>query len=316
MHVEPWTAAEAGVRAAARRYGAMLVFWLPVALLELLIVLLQTTLPTPPPGDAAALVRYAGVLAPLALAYELVYLVFAGASSALVVHERAGVKEAFGLLRLRGARLAGSAALALVVATAFALPAFVVGALLASALAAGVDIALITALFILVPLAVWLVNRMLFLLPATALDGLSPTEALRTSRDLTRRERTLGFALLVVLVWGSLALLSRAAAALALGALSSVTGAASSEVAVDLLAEPVHWLTMPFVPAMAASYYAMLTRPAAGPAITERQAPAKRETFRMTRCPSCATVIPYEATGSETRVSCPTCGRTGVVRAT
>ncbi|HVL47357.1 MAG TPA: hypothetical protein VM889_02240 [Candidatus Thermoplasmatota archaeon] len=322
--VDPWTAVKAGLGAAARHYPKYLLFWLPMALLGTVVVLASATVPAPSPPaegeapDTAALVRYAGVLVPLALVEELMFIAFFGASAVLTARaledgREVRTSEAFETLVKRLPRLLLLGLLVVAFVIGAAIPSLLVAALVANALGGGPEIAFLVALLVLGPVYLWLASRLLFAPAAAALSSRSAVASLRHGRDLAVAARTIGFALLVVLAWVALFFAARAVSGFALETMRFATGFAPTPEAVDVAALPFQWLAAPFVPAMVTAYYVLLVRPPPAPAGAASPVP-RAARFRMTRCPACATVIPYETTESDTRVVCPSCGKAGVVR--
>lgn len=135
------------------------------------------------------------------------------------------------------------------------------------------------------------------------------SEAFDASRAFARERRTMGFTALVLLVWLGAALVSVVLATLGLAAVEAA-GLASTT-ATTLVGSLAAWLVMPLVPVLPASYWALASREAA-PRPVRAGAPAA-ERFRTTKCPKCATLVPYTATGSPVDVVCPVCGHAGRV---
>jgi len=135
--------------------------------------------------------------------------------------------------------------------------------------------------------------------PAFVARGGRVTSAFDESRRFAREHATFGFTALLALVligvyggWYALSL-------------------ALDGWLAELAPALVLWLTGPLVPLLAASYVALAST-------EEKEAPAPRsgaaEVVRAsTKCPQCATLIPYTPTGAPVDVVCPSCGRAGRV---
>lgn len=74
------------------------------------------------------------------------------------------------------------------------------------------------------------------------------------------------------------------------------------------------WLVTPFLAILPAAYWGLATRAPAPPAAPDAEAPAPApRALATTKCPQCATLIPYTPTGAPVDVTCPVCGRKGKV---
>lgn len=164
-------------------------------------------------------------------------------------------------------------------------PAFAAGLVLTVTYSAGV-------LLLLVGFFVFL-HWFLYVPAMLARNPSSVSAAFEASRRFARERRTQGFTALILLVGSALLLATFLAGALG-GMLGLLAGAA------------VGWLVGPILPLLAASYVAVAT-----------DAPTDAEPPRIARvttsCPKCATLIPYEPSGSPIQVVCPNCGHSGRV---
>lgn len=171
-------------------------------------------------------------------------------------------------------------------------PAFVSGFVLTLAYMAG-------ALMLLV--GYFIVLHWFAFVPTFVARGARLSAAFDESRRFAREHSTFGFtALVAMLLVGIYA---------GWYALSVVLDGWIAEVAPALLL----WITGPLVPLLAASYVALALK---GSATRERPAATATSIVRATtKCPHCATLIPYtpSTTGGATDVVCPSCGRAGKV---
>lgn len=134
--------------------------------------------------------------------------------------------------------------------------------------------------------------------PAALADGeRSLAGAFERSRAFSREHRTAGFTALVLLL------------GVALVAVAGVLTFAMGAVGLEALAGPLaSWLASPFLALLPAAYWRIgKTARAAAPAAT---APSRAG---RTRCPRCATLVPYEPREGPVDVACPTCGYAGRV---
>lgn len=120
--------------------------------------------------------------------------------------------------------------------------------------------------------------------------------AFEASRRFSRERRTQGFTALLLLLGGSVY-----AAWFALGALPGWLG-----IVIPAL---VSWALGPIVPLLASAYLALALRAPERTAAEESVA----ETRSTTRCPRCATLIPYAPDPDGSAIVCPSCGHAGRV---
>jgi hypothetical protein len=177
-----------------------------------------------------------------------------------------------------------------------------VGALLSVALVAGVVLVLAPA---------FILFHMFLFAPAALAGGATVGGAFEESRRFARERQTAGFTALMVLL---AALLLGATYALGLVLERALDAAGVGSPVVHALAEVVPgWLLWPLLPVLPASYWllARTAEPRATPdrARTSTAAPGTRNT----KCPKCATLIPYAPTGGPVDVTCPSCGTSGRV---
>lgn len=133
-------------------------------------------------------------------------------------------------------------------------------------------------------------------------------DAFEASRRFARERRTYGFTALVLLV-----------------ALAAFLVAQGVEIGVDAFLRAQGWshewtdalvggvasfLVAPFVAILPASFWVIAAHEPPAPVA---QAETPRPQAKTTRCPQCATLIPYEPTGAPVAVVCPKCGRKGSV---
>lgn len=161
----------------------------------------------------------------------------------------------------------------------------------------------------------------LFVLPIAALHPEWPLrQVFRESRAFARRNRTVGFtAALMVLLFAAVIVSFIAVRLLAWGLRFTGTPDAPPallEATEALLAS----LLVSAIPVLIATYYLRAGSEAheieaaelRGAPEEEPEPETPRE--RVVRCPGCRTPIHYERTGAPVRLTCPTCGRQGVVR--
>lgn len=118
------------------------------------------------------------------------------------------------------------------------------------------------------------------------------------SRRFAQRHRTYGYTALMVLV--GLAVLIPYFLTDALGGAAGV-----------IVPAIINWVGGPLVPLLAASYVALARGPKPEPkSPPEPSSPSVRSS---TKCPQCATLIPYTSSGAPVDVTCPACGYTGKV---
>lgn len=277
---------------ARRRYPRLLAAWIPVVVLDLAVSLSLVAYQAATPGteDLAHLttdqaLALLGVLAPL---YFLDFIVtFAAWSWVARIVLRDGGASPQASASPRGPAIA---------------PALAVGALLSLALVAGLVLAIIPALILF---------HMFLFAPAALASGAGVGGSFDASRRFARERQTVGFTALMVLL-AALFL----AVAYGLGGLLR-TGLAAADIGSPIVGAVADvlpgWLLWPLLPLLPASYWRLAR---ASPQGVPAQAPHARPapgTRRVTKCPTCGTLIPYQPTGAPVDVACPECGTAGRV---
>lgn len=282
--VDAFGAAAHAVRLWLRHPLALLALWLPVVLangaVSIMLVLYaeSTGIPTDPfaMNDPQRL-RYLGVALPLAGVAFAIELAAWGAVAAFVARKESTAS---------GAPLSAATLLGL-------------GFLLTFAYVAGFAL-LVVPFFIFFH---WFLHA-----PAAAGDGATLTRALERSRVFARERRTYGFTALVLLVWVAIWLIELVLAngfASFLGLFGVPAGYA------DALGPVLAaWPLAPLIPLFPAAYWSLAKRAAPDADPPAPNAPAA-ERFRTTKCPKCATLVPYTATGQPVDITCPVCGTKG-----
>ncbi|HLE97428.1 MAG TPA: hypothetical protein VI997_08675 [Candidatus Thermoplasmatota archaeon] len=199
----------------------------------------------------------------------------------------------------------------------------------------GAGVVLVAVLFagllLLVVPAVFFVHRYLWTTAFVA-RGRGVGDAFRASHDLAAERRTKAYTAVIVLAWVGVFLV-RVTGEIVLGPVLG-EGDVWGAVGAAIVAFPL----LPVVPALVGSLLAEaegVAPKAAAPVVVERPTPpapataraapvgtappARRATSvpparRAVRCPGCGTAVPFTPTGAPVRVTCPRCGRTGVVR--
>lgn len=286
---DPVGALAHAARFASRHYPRLLLIWLPVlavdvglglaitAYQEKLGLLDTADLST---GDALALL---GLAAPLYLLdFAVTFAAWGLVGAHLLDLSRGGGARRAGYRR----RLPGALAM---------------GGLLTVALMAGFVLAF-------VPFLVFL--HLFLFAPVAYADGARVGEAFDRSRRFARERETYGFTALVVLLLAGVVAVSFVVGGWLPGwlAMAGIT----SPYAVAFFEPLPSWLLSPFVASLPASYWVLASqeRAAVAPGAARTQPEAHT---RSTKCPRCATLIPYEPTGAPVDVRCPKCGASGRV---
>lgn len=300
--VDPVSAAKTAFRLFGRHWGKLMLLWLPVVLVTLLVQLGVTAYdeqqgisPDLAATNLTQSLRYLGVALPAALVASTVDLGMWVVIAAFVL-EREGV-AAEGTLR----RVMRSPGVILGMGVLLTLSFFV-----------GIVLIILPFFFFL--------HRFAFAPAALAQGGRVP-EAFGASSAFARSRKSYGFTALMVLVWIALFLVETLLSApeQALFRLIGVPKAYAEAIA------PVFasWPLAPLLPLLPASYWAIAAAAAAAGAPagaittttpTSTTTPGRAaERFRTTKCPQCATLVPYTATGEPVDITCPVCGRKGRV---
>ena len=174
-----------------------------------------------------------------------------------------------------------------------------VGGILTVALAGGLVLLLLPGLILF---------HMFLFAPAALAGGEGVGGAFDASRRFSKERQTAGFTALVVL---AAALLYAASFAIAsfLARAAGTLGLPSPYVLGVLEVLP-SWFLSPLLPVLPASYWLLARRAEEAPARDARPSGPARAT---TKCPRCATLVPYTPTGAPVDVKCPRCGAAGRV---
>lgn len=278
-HVDPVGAMELAAKIGRKRYGRLLLIWLPALLVEIGvgIAIDAYTNAAGIPADVASLstgqqMQLLGVALPLTILLYSVRLATWTFTAACTLDAALG-----------GSRLSGWRAL------------------LGPALLAGLVLTLVYSAGILLIVGTLVFLHWFLYAPAQLAAG-APTigAAFDRSRRFARDHRTYGFTALIVLL-GLVILVPY-----------FVTDAYGGWVGIVVPAL-IAWIGGPIVPLLAASYVALsLQQTSAEGAPTEEKLPTTRSTAK---CPQCGTLIPYTANpaGGPVEIVCPSCGQAGRV---
>ena len=277
--VDPVGAITLAAQTSSREYPRLLLIWLPALLFELAagvaILAYESALGLPTDGSATT----GETMQLLGVATPLLFLFFTIRLATWSFVSKRVLEVVLGRSGpLSWAKLLG--------------PALVSGFVLTLAYMAG-------ALMLL--LGYFIVLHWFAFVPTFVARGARLSTAFDESRRFAREHSTFGFTALVAMLlvgiyvgWYSF---------------SVVLDGWMAEVLPALLL----WMTGPLVPLLAASYVALALKGSAAP---EKPAATVTSIVRTTtKCPHCATLIPYtpKLTGGATDVVCPSCGRAGRV---
>lgn len=287
MRADPAAAAGHAFRFFGKHWGRLLALWFPAVLVDIAVALIlrgyanAAGIPLDGGMSDGQRMGFLGVALPLYFASFTVKFALWSVIGAYVLD------DAWGGARMRALRARVPAALGL-------------GAVLTLAYLAGFLLLIVPFLFVFH----WFVFA-----PVAFGDGKRVSEAFESSRAFARERRTFGFTALVLFLALGVLVIGFVLGAMALRGLDAA-GLRDGWWA-DAAGPVTGWFLAPLVALFPASYYALAQREPAPP-VPSASAPAA-ERFRTTKCPQCATLIPYSATGEPVDVACPVCGRTGRV---